>query len=68
VGAVLVSANGEIYNYRELYESLGPDYYHPVTGSDCEVVIPLYLKHGKQFANLLRGMFSFVIYDRRDDR
>jgi asparagine synthetase B (glutamine-hydrolysing) len=32
------------------------------------VVIPLYLKHGREFPNLLRGMFSFVLYDARDDR
>jgi hypothetical protein len=67
--AVIVSANGEIYNYRELYQQdVPPGFYTPKTGSDCEVVIPLYLKHGKDFPNLLRGMFSFVLYDRRDDR
>ena len=32
-----------------------------------QVVIPLYLKHGREFPNLLRGMFSFVLYDERDD-
>lgn len=32
------------------------------------MVIPLYLKHGREFPNLLRGMFSFVLYDARDDR
>lgn len=31
------------------------------------MVIPLYLKHGRDFPNLLRGMFSFVLYDERDD-
>ena len=66
--AVVVSANGEIYNYKELYQELGQDFYSPLTGSDCEVVIPLYLKYGKDFPNMLRGMFSFVVYDARDDR
>lgn len=33
-----------------------------------QVVIPLYLKHGRDFPNMLRGMFSFVVYDARDDR
>jgi asparagine synthase (glutamine-hydrolysing) len=38
---IVVSANGEIYNYKELYANLKAPY-TPKTGSDCEVVIPLY--------------------------
>lgn len=38
---IVVAANGEIYNYKEIYSSI-PEKYTPVTGSDCEVVIPLY--------------------------
>lgn len=35
---VVVAANGEIYNYKELYEELGGTaFYKPKTGSDCEV-------------------------------
>jgi len=64
----MVAANGEIYNYKELYAEMGTDFYKPVTGSDCEVVIPLYLKYGKEFPNHLRGMFSFAVFDARDDR
>jgi asparagine synthase (glutamine-hydrolysing) len=40
-GNLVLAANGEIYNYKELYENLKEDY-TPLTGSDCEVVIPLY--------------------------
>lgn len=65
-GNIVVAANGEIYNYKELYAGLKHPY-KPVTGSDCEAVIPLYEQLGiNEFPNLLRGMFSFVIYDRRD--
>ena len=38
---IVVAANGEIYNYKELYASLKTPY-TPLTGSDCEVVIPLF--------------------------
>lgn len=38
---IVVAANGEIYNYKELYSQL-KETYSPLTGSDCEVVIPLY--------------------------
>jgi asparagine synthase (glutamine-hydrolysing) len=37
----VVAVNGEIYNYKKLYEELDQPY-EPVTGSDCEVIIPLF--------------------------
>mmetsp|Transcript_15087 Transcript_15087/g.39865 ORF Transcript_15087/g.39865 Transcript_15087/m.39865 type:complete len:630 (+) Transcript_15087:205-2094(+) len=67
-GSIIVAANGEIYNYKELYELLKREGvpYEPNTGSDCEVLIPLYVKFGLEKAcSLLRGMFSFIIYDQR---
>mmetsp|Transcript_8084 Transcript_8084/g.25305 ORF Transcript_8084/g.25305 Transcript_8084/m.25305 type:complete len:638 (-) Transcript_8084:128-2041(-) len=67
-GSIVVAANGEIYNYRELYQLLKDSGfpYEPKTGSDCEVLIPLYCKFGLEKAcSLLRGMFSFIIYDQR---
>ena len=65
-GNIVVAANGEIYNYRELYADL-PSPYKALTGSDCEVVIPLYEQYGiANFPNMLRGMFSFIIFDKKD--
>ena len=61
-GKVLVAANGEIYNYKELYQGLGFEY-KPQTGSDCEVLLPLYQKHGVHMCEHLRGMFCFLLYD-----
>lgn len=65
---IIVAANGEIYNYKELYASLTKEY-TPKTGSDCEVIIPLYQEFGAsvEFVKKLRGMFSFILYDRHDD-
>lgn len=67
-GSVIVAVNGEIYNYKELYEDLKVEY-KPKTGSDCEVIIPLYEQHGAtvDVCNTLRGMFSFILYDRKKD-
>jgi len=63
-GNVIVAANGEIYNYKELYHDHASSYV-PQTGSDCEVVLPLYDKFGPaiELPRLLRGMFSFILYD-----
>ena len=67
-GNIIVAANGEIYNYKELYASLKNEY-KPKTGSDCEVILPLYEEHGptENMVNNLRGMFSFILYDRKAD-
>lgn len=67
-GHIIVAANGEIYNYKELYASLKKEY-KPKTGSDCEVILPLYNENGPNanMVNNLRGMFSFILYDRNKD-
>ncbi|KAI2502978.1 Glutamine amidotransferase domain [Fragilaria crotonensis] len=67
-GNVIVAANGEIYNYKELYDELKSPY-HPKTGSDCEVILPIYDECGPSLdvCKKLRGMFSFILYDRSKD-
>ena len=67
-GNVIVAANGEIYNYKDLYHDLKTPY-TPKTGSDCEVILPLYAEHGASvdFPKKLRGMFSFILYDKSND-
>eukprot|EP01061_Rhynchopus_euleeides_P039632 TRINITY_DN679_c0_g1_i3.p2 TRINITY_DN679_c0_g1~~TRINITY_DN679_c0_g1_i3.p2 ORF type:complete len:548 (+),score=264.43 TRINITY_DN679_c0_g1_i3:105-1748(+) len=60
-GKIALCVNGEIYNHkrwRDHYKS-----YPFQTGSDCEVIIPLYLEHGARCVELLDGMFAFVLYD-----
>jgi asparagine synthase (glutamine-hydrolysing) len=66
--SVIVAANGEIYNYKELYTEL-KEPYKPKTGSDCEVILPLYEEHGAtvELPRQLRGMFSIILYDRKND-
>ena len=53
--------NGEIYNYEELSR-----YYDiPLsTGSDCEIIIPLYRKIGDEIFNKLDGVFALILYDK----
>ncbi|MDH3325214.1 MAG: asparagine synthase (glutamine-hydrolyzing) [Gammaproteobacteria bacterium] len=55
--------NGEIYNYQQLRESLQKDGVQFQTQSDTEVVLALFRIKGKDCLPLLRGMFSFIIYD-----
>jgi len=55
--------NGEIYNYKELYEMMDVV---PETDSDCEVILHLYEKYGlTQTLQMLDGVFSFILCDFR---
>lgn len=53
--------NGEIYNYIELRQELGPQNF--TTDSDTEVILAAYLKWGTDCINHLRGMFAFAIWN-----
>ncbi len=62
-GKVLVF-NGEIYNYRQLREKLVAAGHVFKTHSDSEVLLHGYEEYGVKLLNMLRGMFSFVIWDK----
>ncbi|MFO0769110.1 MAG: asparagine synthase (glutamine-hydrolyzing), partial [Nitrospiraceae bacterium] len=53
--------NGEIYNYRELRQELGPERFR--TESDTEVILQAYRKWGRDCVSHLRGMFAFALWD-----
>ncbi|WP_395757172.1 asparagine synthase (glutamine-hydrolyzing) [Achromobacter sp. EB05] len=57
---MVITYNGEIYNYIELRKELGGDFR---TTSDTEVVLRAYLRWGADCVKKLRGMFAFVIWD-----
>ena len=61
---ITLICNGEIYNYKELFETMGQV---PATNSDCEVILHLYRRYGiEQTLQMLDGVFGFVIYDFSD--
>lgn len=65
----ILAVNGEIYNHKQLKTELTVDYKFK-TGSDCEVILPLYeefKRTGKNFIDRLVGDFAFVIYDEEDN-
>ncbi|KIM95155.1 hypothetical protein OIDMADRAFT_106340 [Oidiodendron maius Zn] len=65
--SIALAVNGEIYNHRLVRKGL-KNPYHFKTHSDCEVIIPLYMEFGIDAPKHLDGMFSFVLYDKKQDR
>ncbi|DAB30208.1 MAG TPA: asparagine synthase (glutamine-hydrolyzing) [Sulfurimonas sp. UBA12504] len=57
---ILLSFNGEIYNFKELKKELDFDF---KTQGDSEVIIAAYLKWGVDFVQHLRGMFAIALLD-----
>lgn len=66
-GRYILTANGEIYNHLELRKEFKGEYEF-LTKSDCEVIIPLYIKYGANFLDMLNGIFAFAIYDTVEDK
>ncbi len=62
--SLVLTFNGEIYNYQELREQLIKDGHVFETHVDSEVLLHGYEQWGKDLLNKLRGMFAFVIWDK----
>lgn len=63
IGGASIVFNGEIYNYRELRETLHQKNIPLYTESDTEILLQYYLLYGEQCVTHFEGMWSFAIYD-----
>ena len=67
-GKLVISFNGEIYNYRELRLELEAKGHAFRSESDTEVLLAAYQEWGDDCLTRLNGMFAFVMFDRRERR
>jgi len=67
-GSLVLIANGEVYNFRELREELLARGHRFRTKSDCEVILHLYEELGPECLQRMLGMWALAIYDKNRRR
>lgn len=61
---LLISYNGEIYNFEEIRQQLVELGWTFQSGSDTEVLLKGFAEWGEDLLQQLIGMYSFAVYDR----
>jgi len=56
--------NGEIYNYRELWNDLSNLGVQPRTDLEAELIARMYQVYGLGFLKYLKGMFAIALFDK----
>ena len=62
-----VVCNGEIYGFRPLKRQLTEKGYQFKSGSDCEILLPLFREYGLSMFARLDAEFAMIIYDSMTD-
>ncbi|MEJ7863103.1 MAG: asparagine synthase (glutamine-hydrolyzing), partial [Pyrinomonadaceae bacterium] len=62
---IIAVMNGEIYNFREIRQSLEKRGHRFETQTDTEVLPHLYEEYGEELIEHLNGMFAFALWDLR---
>ena len=65
-GRYWIIFNGEVYNFKEERVKLIKKGYVFKTSSDTEVIVNLYAEYKEKCLEHLRGMFAFVIWDKKE--
>lgn len=63
---LVLTFNGEIYNYKELRKELLAQGHVFSTETDSEVLLHGFEQWGEKLLDRLRGMFGFAIYNKKD--
>lgn len=67
-GRLLITFNGEIYNYRDIAGELGLGERDLKSHSDTEMILHAWERWGEGALERMVGQWAFAIWDRRDER
>ncbi len=62
LGKSYVVCNGEIYGFEKLKKELSEKYTFE-SGSDCEILLPMYQEYGTGMFSMLDAEFACILYD-----
>lgn len=63
---LVITYNGEIYNFLDIRKELEKEGYRFASNSDTEVLIKAFHRWGYQAVHKFRGMFAFAIWNKSD--
>ena len=61
---LVITYNGEVYNFREIRKELEREGYSFISNSDTEVVLKAFHRWKFDAVQVFRGMFAFAIWDK----
>ena len=67
-GSLVITYNGEVYNFRDLRRTLEREGHSFRTRCDTEVIVHHFEQYGAGGLRDLNGMFAFAIWDERSHR
>jgi asparagine synthase (glutamine-hydrolysing) len=67
-GRLTIVYNGEVYNHLQLRKELEHLGHSFRSNGDTETVLKLYQEYGPESVRRLNGLFSFAIWDRREEQ
>lgn len=65
---LILTTNGEFYNYKKIRADLNLNGARFRTKSDSEIALHLYNRNGLDFVQQLRGEFAFALFDKKERR
>lgn len=67
-GSMVLTYNGEVYNYQDIRKDLLGKGHTFKTNTDSEVILHGYEEYGPEILQKLRGMYAFVIWDKKEQK